>query len=323
MVDPILRAPLNVEWEITKACNLRCKHCYTAAGQKEPEELTTQEVFSIIDLLDAVGVSDITISGGEPLLRRDLEEIMAYLFKKEIPSFLYTNGLLLSRERQHSLFEAGVRSLSLSLNGTRKETHNFVHGADTFDTVLKRISQLKDNGFLVQALYTLMKMNLQEAMELPSFLDEICIDSLCVYPFYPAGRGAHHLSAFEVPGEELYQVIEELLTDDRIFLGGCLRGIFGKSLVKGSPCAKLMCLVTSEGRLRPCNFLPFQTKESLLHTDIYTLWKSPIFERVRKWQNVVEMNCSTCEYVKTCRSSCMAFHLPFLSEEEINTFEKD
>lgn len=316
MVDPILRAPLNVEWEITKECNLRCKHCYTSAGKREPKELTTEEVLSIIDQLDRVGVSDITISGGEPLLRKDLEVIAGDLTRREIPFVLYTNGTLLSQERQSSLKEAGVRSFSLSLNGATRETHNFVQGKDTFDMVVKRISQLKEGGLHVQALYTLMKVNLKEAFELPSLMDTINLDALCIYPFYPAGRGMHHLSLFELSGEELSDAVEELLKDERIYLGGCLRGIFKGSLVKESPCAKLMCLVTSEGNLRPCNFLPFQTEESLLNTDVHTLWKSRVFEKVRNWQTWVERKCDQCEYVKTCRGSCLAFHLPSLSEKE-------
>jgi len=322
MTEPILRAPLNVEWEITRGCNLRCKHCYTSAGQKEPEELTTKQVLSVIDHLDRVGISDITISGGEPLLRDDLEIILADLTRRELPFVLYTNGLLLSRERQQSLKEAGVISFSLSLNGTTRETHNFVQASDTFDTIIKRIEELQSNDFMVQALYTLMKVNLEESLDLPNLMDEIGLSSLCIYPFYPAGRGADYLSSFEVPGEDLYRTIEELLQDKRIFLGGCLRGIFGTSLVKGSPCARLMCLITSEGKLRPCNFLPFQTKESLLEKDVYTLWKSPVFEKIRTWQDITKKECSTCEYVKTCRSNCLAFHLPFLSEEEIAVFER-
>lgn len=321
MVEPILRAPLNVEWEITKACNLRCKHCYTSAGAKEPEELTTEHVLTVIDHLDEVGISDITISGGEPLLRKDLEVIFADLKRRELPFTLYTNGLLLSRERQHSLIKAGARTFSLSLNGTKKETHNYVHGADTFDTILKKITQLKDDNVNVQVLYTLMKINLEEALELPSFMEKIGLDSLCIYPFYPTGRGFDHLSEFEVPGKEMYHTIVELLKNERIYLGGCLQGIFRGSMIKGSPCGKIMCMVTSEGKLRPCNFLPFQTEESLLQKDVYTLWKSPVFEKVRTWQKLVERKCDQCEYVKTCRGDCLAFHMPLLSEEEIDIFE--
>lgn len=304
-----------MEWEITKECNLRCKHCYTSAGVKEPEELKTEHVLHVIDHLDCAGISNIIMSGGEPLLRDDLEVILADLTERDIPFTLYTNGLLLNRERQQSLKEAGAEFFSLSLNGTAKKTHNSVHGADTFDTVLKRISQLKENDFRVQALYTIMKMNLKESSELPSLMDRIGLDSVCIYPFYPTGRGIYHLSALDVPGEDLYRSIEELLKDERIYLGGCLRGFVEGSL-KEPPCAKINCMVTSEGKLKPCNFLPFQTEESLLHKDIYTLWKSPVFENIRTWHDSVERKCSTCEYTKICRGNCLAFHMAFLSEEE-------
>lgn len=320
-MEPVLRAPLNVEWEITRACNLQCKHCYTSAGKKEPKELTTQQALRIIDHLDEVGISDLTISGGEPLLRDDLEVIVADLAQREIPFALYTNGTLLSRERQVSLKKAGVSVFSLSLNGTTKETHNFIQGANTFHTIIKRIAQLKKNGFYVHALYTLMKANLKEAVELPSFMDDIKLDALCIYPFYPTGRGADHLTELQAGGEALYNTIEALLKDERIYLGGCLQDIFNPSLIKKTPCGRLMCLMTSEGNLRPCNFLPFKTEESLLQKDVYTLWKSPVFEKVRQWQKIVDRDCQTCEYVKTCRGNCLAFHMPFLSDEEISYFQ--
>lgn len=319
MVEPILRAPLNIEWEITKECNLQCRHCYTSAGKKEPRELTTDEAISMINHLDKVGISDITISGGEPLLREDLEVIIKHLKKIELPFVLYTNGILLNPERQSSLKKAGVTSFSLSLNGTTKKTHNYVHNANTYNIIMKRIKQLKENGFGVQALYTLMGVNLKEALTLPQLIEEIGLDSVCIYPFYPAGRGADHVSQFDVPGETLYNTIEKLTTHKKIYLGGCLQGIFkGATMVKGSPCARLMCLVTSEGKLRPCNFLPFQTKKSLLEESIYTLWKSPVLEKVRTWQDIVKKECDTCEYVKTCRGKCLAFHMPFLSPEEVD-----
>jgi radical SAM protein with 4Fe4S-binding SPASM domain len=98
-----------------------------------------------------------------------------------------------------------------------------------------------------------------------------------------------------------------------------LEGIFEGS--GKSPCAKTMCLVTSEGKLRPCNFLPFQTDESLLEKDVYTLWKSPLFEKVRTWQDHIERMCDACEYIKTCRGNCLAFHLSLLSDEEVAAFK--
>jgi radical SAM protein with 4Fe4S-binding SPASM domain len=320
MVEPILRAPLNVEWEITKECNLQCRHCYTSAGKKEPKELSTDEAISMINHLDAVGISDITISGGEPLLRKDLEVIINHLKELELPFILYTNGILLNAERQSSLKKAGVHAISLSLNGTTKKTHNYVHNANTYDIIMKRINQLKKNGFGVQALYTLMGINIKEALGLPELIEEMGLDSVCVYPFYPAGRGADYLSQFEVPGDILYNTIDTLIAHERIYLGGCLQGIFkGSTMITGSPCARLMCLVTPEGKLRPCNFLPFQTEKSLLEENVYTLWKSPVFEKVRNWQNIVHTNCDTCEYVKTCRGKCLAFHMPFLQPDEIDT----
>ena len=139
MFEVKLNAPLNVEWEITNLCNLRCRHCYVGAGEKISKELTTKEALDLIAELDRIGVLDITISGGEPFLRRDIWQIIQEIKKREIPFIIYTNGTLLNKQRIQRLVETDVDSISISLNGAKPETHNFVQAANTFERVLRTI----------------------------------------------------------------------------------------------------------------------------------------------------------------------------------------
>jgi uncharacterized radical SAM superfamily Fe-S cluster-containing enzyme len=79
-----LSAPLFVIWEITGACNLRCKHCLSDAGKKAPDELNTQEVKDLIDVLEKMKVFYVNFSGGEPLVRPDIFEILEYASQKNV-----------------------------------------------------------------------------------------------------------------------------------------------------------------------------------------------------------------------------------------------
>ena len=110
MFEVRLNAPLHVEWEITNACNLRCRHCYASAGDKASGELTTKEALDLVAELDSTGAADVTLSGGEPFLRKDLWQILRALNSRGIPFIIYTNGTLLDHRRVKKLSQTGVAS---------------------------------------------------------------------------------------------------------------------------------------------------------------------------------------------------------------------
>ncbi|MEM3011337.1 MAG: radical SAM protein [Candidatus Bathyarchaeia archaeon] len=330
MFEVELNAPLNVEWEITSACNLRCRHCYVSAGARLPEELTTEEALKLIGELDEIGISDITLSGGEPFLRKDIWLIIDELHKRQIPFTIYTNATLLDAEVVEKLVNRKVKSISVSLNGATAETHNFVQNASTFNLVLKAIKLLKENNIKVQVLFTLMKINAKETDDLIKLTRELDVDSLCIYPFYPAGRGRENLQYLELDAKIARDILTEAVQKNNgkpptIYVGGCLSRHFSPtkkhSLIKGAPCAKLMALVTADGHLRPCNFLPFRTRHGVKEKKIAELWNEPLFENIRDWNKSAPPECSNCEHIHLCFSSCLSMHLDMLDSNFKATLE--
>jgi len=283
-----------------------------------PAELTTKEALTLIDELELIGVSDVTISGGEPFLRRDIWKIMKKMKMKDIPFTLYTNGTLLNDEKIKRLIECGVKMISVSLNGARPETHNFVQNAPTFHRILEAMKSIKRKGMSLQVLFTLLKINTPEIDDLLVLAKEISIDVICFYPFYPAGRGKNALDLLELNPKHIKNILSTALKKAKeysikAYVGGCLNRYYSHmkkySLIKGAPCAKLMCIITADGHLRPCNFLPFKTKNSVRERKITELWKDELFQRVRDWNKSVKLICSKCDSFPVCFGSCLSIHL--------------
>jgi len=120
-------APFQVVWDVTYACNLQCKHCYATAGKPLPDELTTEEALDAIDKFNKLGVTIISFSGGEPLVRKDILELTRYASEKGIYVAIATNGTLITEKKAKEMRKSGVSYLQISLDGTR-ETHDAFRG---------------------------------------------------------------------------------------------------------------------------------------------------------------------------------------------------
>lgn len=175
--------PLFCEYFITSRCNLKCKHCILASPyyyneeQKEyyrnlGNDLTTEQSKYAIDQLDRVGIASIGFSGGEPLLRDDLEEIALHAKKKNIYTSLDTNGTLVTKERAKSL--SCFDRISVSLDGL-KETHEEIRGENTFERAVRGIKYLKKYSHSdIGIIFTISKLNYMEVDEVLDFARDHC-----------------------------------------------------------------------------------------------------------------------------------------------------
>src|SRR6059058_2377565 len=152
--------PHVVAWNLTKRCNLECAHCYIAAGPSESAaaELDTAACLDIVDQLLAVNPAPLLIlSGGEPLLRRDLTEIAHYASANGATVVVGTNGSLLTDERIAALKQAGVRGVAVSVDSLRSSYHdNFRHGRGALADVQDALGRLRAArlDFIVQTTVT-------------------------------------------------------------------------------------------------------------------------------------------------------------------------
>jgi len=185
------RTPEIVGWEITSQCNLRCVHCFTAASRRPHDELSTDECRGIIDSLVTLGVRMIGWTGGEPLLRSDLEELTEYAWNKGIRSNVTTNGVLLERERALRLISAGCHTVQISLDGSTPERNRRIRGTsdEEFDLIVQAIRISKDLGARVVMATLVGRENLDDATKMIDLAMQEPVDTIRFCGFTPTGRG--------------------------------------------------------------------------------------------------------------------------------------
>ena len=132
-----LSAPVNLTWEVSLACNLRCSHCLSSSGEPARGELTTAEALDLVEQLYQARVFQINFGGGEPFMRPDFEEILAACHARGIMTCISTNGTLLDEARVARLAASRLVAIQVSLYGARPETCDAVRGKGVFNRAIE------------------------------------------------------------------------------------------------------------------------------------------------------------------------------------------
>jgi 12,18-didecarboxysiroheme deacetylase len=180
-----------VVWNITRRCNLKCLHCYAHARNIPfDNELTTMEGKKLIDDLAGFGVPVLLISGGEPLVRKDLPELAAYAVEKGMRAVISTNGTLITPQMADTLKKIGLSYVGISLDGMEEINDRFRGVKGAFKSALKGIENCKKAGIKVGLRFTINKINVGEIPDLFQFIEENDIPRICFYHLVYAGRGS-------------------------------------------------------------------------------------------------------------------------------------
>ena len=185
----------NLFWETSLRCNAKCKHCGSRAGENcnLKDELTTEEIEkalqSIADKYDASSIL-LNITGGEPLLRKDLFEVMDIAKKLGYHWGMTTNGMLITDKIIEKLKETGMTTVSISLDGLEKSHDTFRGVKGSFKKIIENIKKLRDAKFLnyIQITTVVNKLNIQELEEMYELIKSLQIDSWRIVNMDPIGR---------------------------------------------------------------------------------------------------------------------------------------
>ncbi|SCY87429.1 12,18-didecarboxysiroheme deacetylase [Desulfoluna spongiiphila] len=179
-----------VVWNCTRACNLKCIHCYAQAkATGEDNEMTTEEGKALIDDLAAFGAPVILFSGGEPLMRKDMPELAEYAVSKGMRAVISTNGTLITKEVAQNLKRIGLSYVGISMDGM-EETHDHFRGEKgAFQASLEGIRNCQEAGIKVGLRFTMNRMNVRDIPAVFKLLEEMDIPRICFYHLVYAGRG--------------------------------------------------------------------------------------------------------------------------------------
>jgi radical SAM protein with 4Fe4S-binding SPASM domain len=308
--------PHVVAWNLTARCNLACAHCYIAAGpwQRSEGELTTDEVRRIADEILAVNPSPLfVLSGGEPLLRGDLEAIAAHAVAGGATVVVGTNGTRLTAERIGSLQAAGVTGVAVSVDSLTERYHDrFRHGGGALADTLAAVERLRAAGldFVIQT--TLTAGNRAEVGAIAAWAAEAGAVCFNLYFLVETGRGEgmHGLAP-----DDNEAVLAELVDLQREYRGRMMvRSKCQPQIMRlihqhdpdsplahyatRCPCGVQYCRITPEGKVTPCPYLP-EVAGDLRRQGFAEVWReSELFARLRA--GGLGGKCGRCEYRAVC-----------------------
>lgn len=221
-------------WESTQRCNVQCLHCGSdCKASTDIPDMPAEDFLKVLDTItphvDPHKVL-IIISGGEPLVRKDLEHIGLELYRREYPWGIVTNGLALTDDRLQSLRRSGLRSISVSIDGLA-DSHNWLRGHPlSFDRAMNAIRNISRCPELAWDVITCVnKRNLPQLPQLKEQLVEAGVKAWRLFTIFPMGRAANQpdLQLSHDEYRHLMEYIKELRAEGKIRASYCCEGFLG------------------------------------------------------------------------------------------------
>ena len=290
--------------EITRRCNLHCKHCYNNSGRKREDELTFEEIKKMIDELAGMGVLNIVLTGGEPLLHPHIFDIIEHIRSKPMSCMVFTNGTLITKEIVQKFKELSILSVAASIDSAAPETNDSFRGVPgSFEKTVKAIKMLKKAGISVRVNVCIHKGILNEIVGVLNLFKEWKIDEYTMWPVTYTGRSEE--SDFTVTPEEYKKVLKQV----KAYESKETRKEFSYS-PRQTNCGIGMSSLTvrSNGILTPCPSLPDEISlGDIRKNSIAEIWNnSPFLNRMRRISACENDKCKECSHIKVCQGGCMA-----------------
>lgn len=204
-------------WNITRRCNLNCVHCYTdSANQEYDGELTTQEGKRLIRDLKEFKIPALLLSGGEPLIRKDLFSLASYARELDLRLTLSTNGTLIDMKTAQKIKEVGFSYVGISFDGLGKINDKFRGYEGAFDLAMRGVRNCMEVGQKVGLRLTLTKINYQDLHGIFDFIEKEGIQRACFYHLVYAGRGSN-LTKDDLTHEETRKALDVILERTKDF----------------------------------------------------------------------------------------------------------
>ena len=201
--------PRLIFWEVTKGCNLRCIHCRaTATELSSPTDLPTERALDIIKQIADFGNPILVLSGGEPLYRSDIFDLARFATDRGIRVALATNGTLVTKPVAKKIVEAGVKRVSISLDGADALTHDTFRGIPgAFEAAIYGMRNLQELGLSVQINTTIARHNAHQLPDVLEMARSLGADALHTFLLVPVGCGVDIANEQMVPPEEYERML--------------------------------------------------------------------------------------------------------------------
>lgn len=302
-------------YHVTQACNLRCKHCYFYSGAPLHDELSDEEWMDLTGKLENLGTQSLIISGGEPLLRKNLLfQMIKEARKQHVEKItLSTNGALLAKE-DSEFFKKYDIDVGVSLDGTKAETHDFIRGKGSFEKAINAIRTLTRTGVNTTIGMALMGYNIEEAEEMVHLGKKLGVSGVHFIQVRVMGRAKNYADVVYVSPKDVVLALKETWRTSReLGVRTTVEQMWStvKHLSRRNLCAagRGMLSIAANGDVYPCD--AFHGEESMKVGNVREMdlekWKNSSV--LKPFQNLTVTTiegCKDCELKFICGGSCMA-----------------
>ena len=314
----------SISWNLTKRCNLNCDHCYLDAnfrGGFRTDELSTDECRRVIDQIAEVNPNAFLIlTGGEPLLRPDIYDLIHHAAEKKFMVVLGTNGTLINKINAEKIKAAGAHGVGISIDSMDAAKHNTFRGVPfAWERSMEAFDVLNEVGvdFLVQM--SVSDMNYREIPDVVAFAEKAGAIAFNLYFLICTGRGQGNTDISNAAYEEALKLLYEqqmnykgrLMINSkcapqykRVVYENDPDSVYTRTYSGGCPAGTHYSRISPEGNLTPCPFIE-ETVGNLKTSSFKDLWQNaPLMVQLRN-RNQLEGRCGTCEFSAMC-SGCRA-----------------
>ena len=320
----------SIEWSISGKCNLNCLHCFMESPSGKYGELSFQDISKIIEQFEQANVVSVSLTGGEPFIRKDILDIITLLTKKKIYiNYILTNGLLVTNKHLETIRELDIRTaFQISFDGVG--SHDYMRGTDGIEEdVINSIRQIRNAGFYVAISTSIDKKNVSHLNDTYELMKDLDIHNWRISSPEESGNWKTATTALSLEEEDilLRPILNRWIQDDKPFglqLGAFYRSSESPDEIKSktkytldsfdcTTCRNQSFLLPN-GTLLPCGGYVDTTIEakmpSLLKENLSDIWtKSYLQEIVNiKKRDVFAMNeeCRSCDLFQDCGMGCRA-----------------
>lgn len=313
-------APFLVALNLTRRCNLECAHCYLDAGTRrdgEKSELGTVEVKSVIDNIAALSDETmVVLTGGEPMMRRDLEELASHATDKGLMVVVGSNGTLLDDARAKKLKASGVQGIGISIDSLDPAYHDEFRGQPgSWEKAMAGIDASRKNDLRFQIHFSVTNDNAHELDEMIAFARESGAFVFNVFFLVCTGRGEKVTNiSLETYEKVLARVTEAAREETGLLVRAKCAPHFKRMALEldsswpvttahgyeagGCLAGTRYARVTPMGDVTPCPYME-NSVGNVRDSSFSELWRTaPIFRQLRA--PVLEGRCGDCEYTKLC-----------------------
>jgi len=296
-----LGVPVAAHMDVTYRCNERCVHCYL--DHDDHGEMTATEIAGVLDQLAEAGVFFLTLSGGEPFMRRDFFEIVEHARRLLFNVKIKTNAVMIGVAEAKKLRDLAIDTIQISVYSHRPAVHDAITKLPhSFEKTIRAIEFLRDQGLRVTIANVLMTANLSDHYNVQKLASELRVQYTLDPTITPMMDGSNSVLALRVPGEELPEIFRNpaLVPNQEEFCAPPKPP--SDDDLEGYSCSAghSLCYISPYGDVFPCVQFPLPTgnvrRQKFL--DIWNL--SPQLKEVRSIQAKHLTVCSSCTHVASC-----------------------